>query len=269
MLTFLFWNTNSKDLLEPVVHLATEYEPDLLILIEPALSQVTLLETLNNRSGPLYYLTTSLCEDISILSRFPEQFITPIYESGRITIRKLLLPATDEILLVAVHLPSRLYVSKESQPAEFFELSRTIREVEHQVGHTRTILLGDLNANPFDVALVSSAGLNATMSKQIAARRKRIVQSRKYPFFYNPMWSLLGDNSPGPPGTYFYRQSEDVCYYWHMIDQVLLRPELMEKLAEDTPNIITTAGDLNLTSKNCPNKKKFSDHLPILFRLKI
>lgn len=170
---------------------------------------------------------------------------------------------------MVVHLPSLLYVSKQSQPAEFFELSRTIREIEHDVGHTRTILLGDLNANPFDIALVSSAGLNATMSKEIAIRRTRIIQSRKYPFFYNPMWSLLGDNTPGPPGTFFFRQAEDVCYYWHMIDQVLLRPELMQKLAENTPNIITNAGDLDLLSKGRPNRYNYSDHLPILFRLNV
>ena len=269
MLTFLLWNTRGKDLLDPLYRLAIEHELDVVVLIEPGESKAALLERLNQQTGALYRFTTSLCETVSIYTRFPNEFINPIHESARLTIRSLELPGRDEVLLVAAHLPSLLYMSSESQPAEFYELSRTIREIEERRGHGRTVLIGDLNANPFDAGVVSAAGLNATMSQTIAKRGTRTVQGRTYPFFYNPMWNLFGDRGPGPAGSYHYKRAEDVCYYWHLVDQVLVRPELADLLGSDGPRVVTTAQGLDLGRKGTPNSALYSDHFPIVFSLNI
>jgi hypothetical protein len=77
-----------------------------------------------------------------------------------------------------------------------------VRDVEKRVGHDRTIVVGDLNMNPFDAGIVGAEGLNAVMTKQIASQGGRKVDAVRYPFFYNPMWSHFGDSTHEeyPPG---------------------------------------------------------------------
>jgi hypothetical protein len=99
--------------------------------------------------------------------------------------------------------PSKLYWSKDSQAQECVNLARQISDVEKREGHSMTLLVGDLNMNPFEQGMIGSVGLNPTMARSIASQKYRTVQERRYPFFYNPMWNLLGDDHP-PAGTYYY-----------------------------------------------------------------
>jgi hypothetical protein len=147
-------------------------------------------------------------------------------------------------------------------------LARAITEAERKVGHQRTLLVGDLNMNPFEPGIVAASGLNATMDRRIAERRERTIAGRQYLFFYNPMWSLLGDASPGPPGTYYRNQTEHVAYFWHMFDQVLLRPALLPVFENADLKVLDTDGTTSfLRGIGIPNEDVASDHLPLLFRL--
>lgn len=139
--------------------------------------------------------------------------------------------------------------------------------MEDKIGHKRTVLVGDLNMNPFETGLVTANGFNATMSRKIAEKQKRIVNARSFPFFYNPMWSLLGDASHGPPGSYYCSQSEHVAYFWHMFDQILLRPDVLPMFQNNTLKIIDRVGELSLLNDNGIPDKNISDHLPVLFQL--
>jgi hypothetical protein len=130
------------------------------------------------------------------------------------------------------------------------------------------VLVGDLNLNPFDHGVVSTAGLNGTMTKRIAGRGNRVVQGSSYQFFYNPMWNCFGDASGQPPGTYYYERGDHVSYFWHMFDQVLVRPDLMGSFSHDHLRILHTDGQVSLvTPAGSPDSKKASDHLPLVFRL--
>jgi hypothetical protein len=138
--------------------------------------------------------------------------------------------------------------------------------VEEKVGHTRTLLVGDLNMNPFDPGVSGAQGFHAVMSRRVAQRGSRTVRGKRYPLFYNPMWGLLGDRSVGPCGTYFLHSSKPNNYFWNMYDQVLLRPALADRLAE--LRILDSDGENSLLTRNgLPDKQQASDHLPLLFRL--
>src|SRR5215211_5035003 len=111
-------------------------------------------------------------------------------------------------------------------------LAGVISETEDVIGHQRTVLVGDFNMNPFDLGMVGAQALNAVMTRDLARREGRTVAGRPYRYFYNPMWGCYGDRTPGPAGTYYYSAPGPRGYYWHLFDQVLLRPTLMESLAE-------------------------------------
>ncbi len=134
------------------------------------------------------------------------------------------------------------------------------------VGHQRTVLVGDLNMNPFDLGMVGAQALNAVMTRDLARSEGRVVAGRSYRFFYNPMWGCFGDRTPGPAGTFFYSASNPRSYYWHLFDQVLLRPALMDALVE--LRILEDDGQESLlTDRRRPRSSEASDHLPVLFRL--
>jgi hypothetical protein len=267
MTTFLFWNTNKKPVEEAIAALVESHRVDVLVLAEYSTPD-ELLERINRPGRAGFHLTFGLSKAVIVFTRFSSQLVHPVFEGDRVSIRRLALPARLEILLALVHFPSKLYWSDGSQAIQCTELAREIRTQEENAGHNRTVLVGDLNMNPFEAGLVSAAGLNAVMTRDLAERRFRTVQSKQYPFFYNPMWNHFGDRHDGPPGTHYYERSEHVCYFWNVFDQVLLRPDLMNRCSTEGVRVLTRAGNMSLLSaEGRPNTRLASDHLPLLFEL--
>jgi len=84
------------------------------------------------------------------------------------------------------------------------------------------------------------------------------------------MWSGLGDESTGPPGTCYYDTGRYINYYWHTFDQVLIRPELLDYFRYDKFNVLTKINGRSLLSKNgMPDDKLASDHLPLVFEINL
>jgi hypothetical protein len=167
-----------------------------------------------------------------------------------------------QLLLAFAHLSSKFGMNEGSAYMLATRMRPSIEEAERAAGHTRTIIMGDLNMDPFDTGVISSEAFHATMSREIANRRERVVHGEPRQFFYNPMWNLLGDETRGPPGTYYRDKSEPNAYYWHMVDQVLLRPQVLGLIAADAISILTAAGELRLCDGR--GRPHLSDHFPIL-----
>jgi hypothetical protein len=108
------------------------------------------------------------------------------------------------------------------------------------------------------------------MSRETASKGSRRVAGREYPFFYNPMWGHFGDMNEGSPGTYYYSGSRHKEFFWHIFDQILIRPALIEFFQHDSLKILSTDDNVSfLTTQGLPNKSIASDHLPILFKLNL
>jgi hypothetical protein len=266
-ITLLFWNIRRNPIEAIVAELARRHEVDILILAESNINPAVLLETLNAQSTEYHFSPQLGCRKIQLYSRFETQFIKAIFEHSRITVRRLNLPGLIEILIVMIHMPSKRNWSADSQGYECNRIAEEIRILETQVGHSRTILVGDLNMNPFDHGTVSARGFHAVMSQAIAREGKRTVQGVDYPFFYNPMWNHFGDTTPGMPGTYYFRNAEHKVYFWHILDQVLIRPDLLSNFDAKDLQIPDSVGDTSFLTNGRPNKKIISDHLPLIFRL--
>ena len=123
-------------------------------------------------------------------------------------ISRLFVRSGTDILLAALHLPSKLYWSGASQSGLCRSVADTIREFEERTGHRRTIVVGDFNMDPFEEGIVDATGFHGTMARDVARRRSRRIMKREYPFFYNPMWGHFGDGNGPPPGSYYRPSSE-------------------------------------------------------------
>ncbi len=183
MINMVFWNLNRKPLEHLLAALAKNYAVDLLILAENQIPQSDVLAALNAERHQYRARPWKLCTKIAVFIKFDASFLQPQDESDRFLICQLKLAARTEILLAMAHLPSKAHFDEESQSYECQLLSRAIRNAEEKAGHTRTILVGDLNVNPFEKAVVGTLGLHAVMAKQIALRNSRKVQDKDYHFF--------------------------------------------------------------------------------------
>lgn len=270
MANFLFWNLDNKVMSKDVAAICTEYDVDIVLLAEAAATDVDLSQTLNATGIRRYYAVNQIASRTLCYSRYPNKCCKVIEDIGGISIRHITPPIGPSLLLVGVHLPSKLHCEEADQQFNCVHLADVIRRAERTVRHSNTIVMGDFNMNPFEQGVVSSNGLHAVMDRRIAVKGTRTVQGRQYAYFYNPMWSLMGDVSEGPPGTYYYASSGYVSYFWHTFDQILLRGELLKYYPKGGVKIVEEIGGTTLLKGDgTPDRDRFSDHLPLIVNLQL
>jgi len=264
----LFWNLNGKNVVAMIVDLVLERDIDLIVLAEEeGLRNTQFVESLCRQSESLFTFHDSLAQKrLCVFSRFPPGSVTNLEDSHGIAVRRLKPPDCLPMIMVAVHLPSQMYWSR---PEDRLALCREVREslehAEFMEHHERSFVVGDFNSNPFAEEIVSSEGLHAVSSFQVAARSSRKVYKKNRRFLYNPMWSLLGDH-PQPPGSFYYAVSTPGCPFWHLFDQVLMRPEMARVFDFNKLNVVTDVGENQLlTPLGQPDTNRYSDHLPLIF----
>ena len=269
MATFLFWNINRKPLGEAVFRLVELHQVDVLMLAESPMSAGALLVSLN-RDATQWSFPASTGSKLQLLTRFSRAFVRSLLERPRWTIREMQLPGVPPVNIVLVHLPDKGRASDASQFALCCDLARDIKSIEEQVGHQRTLVVGDFNMNPFEDGMLSANGLHAETTRAIAGKLSRRVNEQEHRYFYNPMWNFFGDATRGPAGTYYFRRAEMVRMSWNMFDQVLLRPALFSHFAIADLEILEGDGERSfLTRSGTPTTQSGSDHLPVLFKLNL
>jgi hypothetical protein len=264
---FLFWNVNGNSLEERVARIVRSRDVDVVALAECDATSPRWLDAISDAQHCRYHTGTTLLESIAVYTRFGHRTVQEDPRT-RVSARQLYLPSGRDLLLVVAHLPSKLFWQSDSQSQLCTDFAAQIRRMERLLGHARTVLVGDLNMNPFEPGVVSSHGLHATMARSVAERGTRTVLGREYGFFYNPMWGHFGDALDGPPGTYYDSRSEAVTYFWNVFDQVLVRPSLLGVFDTGSVRILDSDDSGSLLSRTgLPQKSHASDHLPILFSL--
>ena len=270
MLSIVFWNLQKRPRSEIVGRMARERAADLVILTECDEDDDLMLQSLRDATGKQFRNVDDLSEKVRVFSCLPISMVRPYSNSacGRISIQRIVLAKT-EFLLVAVHLVSKLNRTDSDQLSDAIELSTQIKTAEKYFNHQQSVLVGDLNMNPFDKGMVNASALHGVMTRRIADKRPREVGRIEHPFFYNPMWGLMGDRTPGPSGTHYCLLGRPTEYFWNTFDQILIRPDLCYAF-EDDLQVLTKIEETNLLTINgLPDKNVGSDHLPLVFRLNL
>lgn len=263
---FMFWNTHKEPLGSLVAAASKQHDLDLILLAECEDSTSMLLELNQSTERPFIHQRRS-AGWVDVFSRFPIDNLEILGDHSRVSFLHLRHPIGKDILVAAVHLPSKLHMSEHDQMLNCCRLIEKVNEFESRLGHKRTVVVGDFNINPFEPGLIAAECFHANLSRRIAQRQTRKVQEKNYTFFYNPMWAHFGDRTGGPPGTYFHNASNSTNIYWNMFDQVLIRPDLLERFDDKSVQIITKLDGTDLA--NDEGRPILSDHFPIIFALNL
>jgi hypothetical protein len=267
----LFWNVRRKQLDALVLSLIASHASDIVVLVEsPPRSRLPafLAPAGWQRVGRSERFTVFAKQDIRF-TRQPNPDVTDRVEFWRVEPT-----GQDDWLFVLIHGPDRRNAPQDDTRRFLFgRVRETIRFLESRLGHRRTVILGDLNANPYDPSVIGADGLHAIGARRVRGKTDRAVRSAgRSDFFYNPMWRLYGTDPAGDAGagSYYYHGGYEATEpFWHMLDQVLIRPECADRLPPDELRIVSTAGTEQLTGVDGrPDSDLASDHLPVRFLLR-
>jgi hypothetical protein len=113
-------------------------------------------------------------------------------------------------------------------------------------------------------------GLHALGVRAVRAQSSRAVRGAGVAdFYYNPMWRVYGQRPQAEAGTatHYWLGAGVRELGWHMLDQVVLRPEESARFPEDQLRIVTQVGGISLLDPDgLPDRQTASDHLPLVFR---
>src|SRR5580658_2839618 len=145
MPTLAFWNVNAKVSPETIAVLAREWDVDIIILAENETDHFEIQRRLNEGTDRLYFTDPYGSDRLTILTRFrPPDSSYPdadleaealcwIGDDQGVAIRHYHLPLGESLLVVAVHLSSKLWRKTEDQVFAAVELGRHIRDAERLV----------------------------------------------------------------------------------------------------------------------------------------
>lgn len=259
----LFWNTHNNTEINPILNeLIIENKISIVVLAEYNADILQLISNLANNGIEMKQYITLGESRIKIIGDITDVIpgIQNKYYSLQI-IRK-------KYILCCIHLPSQIYTKNEE--ARRIIIKRIITDIEKAEDDNsteNTIIVGDLNINPFDHGCIDAELFHSLPYYEVAKKKSRIVADESFKMFYNPMWNILGDFCE-PYGTYYYNGSNGDNIFWHTYDQVMIRPVLRESFIDDSLKIITETHYFGLLNINGHPDKKISDHLPLIFEIK-
>lgn len=268
MAAFLVWNINkqNRDLL--LQNIIREHSIDVVLLVEynPSTNKSNLSNLLLQNG----LVKRSESERFGVFGRFEygmHRIATEI--GGHLEIWEWTLESGLSGRFALVHGLERINNDDGTRRVFFRRVAEKVKELETG-SHRRSIVVGDFNANPFESAILSSDGLHAIGIRQINNQTNRQVRwgETREDFFYNPMWRLYGQVAELEAGlaTHYWQNGLASESVWHMLDQVVLRPEECSRFPEEQMKILTTVGAVQLLAPDGTlDQNVGSDHLPIVF----
>ena len=270
MITIIFWNIGKNRAVSPHLEcLVRNHEVDLFILAEVMrrVDLVALSSRLTKLGKGSFREVDNVRGKTIAITRLDSKRLKHKFTgtNGYLSAWSLSSPKFPYkgVIIAGVHLRSKFGGLTTADQSDYAKpIVNELRSLEDQVRHSNTILLGDFNMNPYDHGMTSWAAMHGLMTTALASKTGHEHQSRR---FYNPMWGLFGDRSPGAAGSFYWKNSAPHNPHWVIFDQVLLRPSIIPTLV--SLEILANDGNHALTKKDgTPDRSYLSDHLPVLAR---
>ena len=261
----LYWNLhNNSNISKFIIDCIKENDIDVFICSE--FKKVDLDSTVEALQGYCISKGLEICNKIRIIHKEclkinivqeQERYLLATYKS-----------ADKKYLITAVHLPANPYCKPLDRINVIQKIISDIMEYEKEnfeIGQHRTLVIGDMNASPFDQEMISKTSFNSVLFRDLINKASVIqYQGQFYERFYNPIIDYIGDKNQAH-GSFYYSSSVDALY-WYCYDQILLRKELIDSFLN--LKYLKKIGSQYLIKETKPNDE-ISDHLPLLVEMNI
>lgn len=264
MMTILFWNAKNASQ-SHISSLVADHSVDILILAECKLDRSDIEDEIFSSTGRRFWVDSwMVTPKLYLFTSFNDSHsITHWHDQDRMSVINVLTQGAS-VNLAMLHFPSKMFNDGDAQREICSPYVQNIRAVERAVGHSRTLVIGDFNMNPYEPGMLGCAAFHAVPWRGLARQGSRKVDETDYQMFYNPMWSFFGDLHLRPPGTYYYPHGARAPF-WNVFDQVLVSPDLLDAFDTSSLQVLSMAGSQGLVNQH--GLPCVSDHLPIVFRL--
>ncbi|MDA3788991.1 MAG: hypothetical protein PF503_10945 [Desulfobacula sp.] len=259
---FLFWNMKNRPLVKEVAELIIESKCDICTFSEitdETLDQVTKL-LFEKYNIEYYRYPTPGCERVKLIVTGQVEKISLLNQHKYYSLIKICRD-NQKLIIGFVHFPSKFHHHPDElrRASEILRNQIFIEEKKHAINDS--MVMGDFNVDPFEKPMVSFSGMGATNG--IACSRREMVtrSGESNRLFYNPMWTLYSSYKDRPGSHRYNRLGEDVVS-WHFLDQVLIRPTLIDKFKFEALMLIK--GTKNYNYLNANQSPNLSDHLPLM-----
>jgi hypothetical protein len=128
----LFWNINRKPLSGEIKSLCDCYDVDVLILAENTMQDAEILPVLNEDTDRIFIAPFNPSTKISFYTRLHDFEL--VHDDNWGSIRKIIHPIGIEVLLVAVHIQSKLYADEREQAFISTRIANEIDTREQEQG---------------------------------------------------------------------------------------------------------------------------------------
>lgn len=261
MFNILFWNLKRNSIENFIIDCITERNIDIAVFSE--FDSIDFFK-IENALGKMYsrIITVQNNKKVTLIAK-TTFMVTHIQSQSRYSIYSIE-TAVKNYLLAAVHLEDRRNYQISDRTNTIQHLIADIEQTERLFKCNNTIVIGDFNANPYDEELLSKYAFNAVLFKTIIDKSEFTNPTTlKQKRFYNPILHYISEDTK-MYGSFYYEQNTGTPY-WHCLDQVLIRKNLINFLKH--VEYLKTINGRDLLINMIPNKK-ISDHLPLLVNLR-
>lgn len=263
---FIFWNINKNPLVDEIAELVEESRCDIAAFAEAD------KETINqviDRLKEKYQIDCSLyenpgCDRIKIIV-IGQPEISLLNQNSYFSLIKI--KGANRALIVGfVHFPSQKHCGLDALGDMCARFRSQIVVEEDRCNIQDSMVMGDFNVNPFEQPMISFRSMGATNGQDCNQRGAITSYEVSNKLFYNPMWTLYATHKERP-GGYRYPNTQNHVLTWHFLDQVIIRPSLIEHFNFESLQLIKATSTVNYLNNN--QFPTISDHFPLMCEVEI
>lgn len=140
------------------------------------------------------------------------------------------------------------------------EIKREIDNYISENGETRVLIFGDFNCMPYADSIVNFDVLNCVLFRDLLDTKKGAKER-----YYNPMLLIMSEKEKIYGSIYVDSTPDNLM--WYLLDQVIVNKESDKIMNYESIELIRNVNGKTLLKNSKPNKKLYSDHLPLYFEI--